>query len=193
MAGLVVKEPHEDTYCQCNQCQIWDDKERTVCNVGVALFITTHWLVVCDNAAQTINDCLHTQGSDEWWNLQESDNTTADCTKNSTDQQYNNQTTDNRDIWKPWKHTSTIVYALQKHCRKTCRQTYHTSSGQVGTFSDQTSGYTAGNDETWGNVYNQVSKVVDTKEVIGADTNNQCQKYDQNNDRVIGQKVFYTF
>ena len=204
MTGLIVENPHKYADHNCKQCQERNCPNRVhlvqsrnrnfaACYSGVALFIAAHWLVIGDNAAQTVYDGLHTQGSDERRNLQESNNAAADSTKDCTNQQNGNQTTEHRDVRQPREHTTCIVNILQQHSGQTSGQTYHTSGRQVGTFCNQTARNTTSDDESRRNVDQQVFKVSQCKKVFCKKTDKNCKKQNQNNNCVVGQKVSYTF
>ena len=190
MTGLIVQEPEEDADDQCKDGQERDGAQRAAGNGQVALLVTAHGLVVRDDGAQAVNDGLHTQRSDERRNLQECDNAAVDGTEAGHDCHDDDEGHGPRNIGQPRQHAGRVVNALQQHGGEAGGQADLAAGGQVSALGNQASRNAAGDDETRGDVQQQVFAVCLGKEVLGRAADEEGQQNDQNNDRVIGQEFF---
>ena len=205
MTGLVIQEQHEEAHQDGKDRQIGDGADKgdfanhrhilqgTQGHLGIGTLEAAQGVVACDDGTEAIDNGLHAQGCDEGGNLQESDDAAVDGAEHRHNGDDDHQCHKPGDFRHPGQGPGVVIHALEHHGGEAGGEAHLTACRQVRTLGDQAPGNAAGDDEPGGHVDNQVFKVVRCEKVIRNDADHQGQNNNQDDNRVVGQKILDSF
>ena len=193
MAGLVVQKQHEQSHENGEDGQVGDAAQGAQGHLGVRALKAAQGVVARHHGAEAVDDGLHAQGGDEGGDLQKGDDTAVDGPEDAHDDHHQHQRQKPGDVRHPGQGPGGVIHALEHHGGKAGGEAHLTACRQVRTLGDQAPGHAAGDDEPGGHVDNQVFKVVRCEKVIRNDADHQGQNNNQDDNRVVGQKILDSF
>ncbi len=193
MTGLVVQEPEAHSHDQGDPDQHGDLQDGVGGQRGKVLVQGADGGTAGVDQADTVDDLLHTQGSDKGLDLQVRNDQTVAQTHDGADGNDQNEHHRGGQSGHVGVELTGSALGLRKDAGQAGSKTSQTACGQVVAGGDQTAGDAQRDDVADGHVLEQVDQVCRCKKVRMDDADEQRDEQHQNDNGVVAQPFLYGF